>query len=1045
MTSKLAYSRNRWILSAAIICLLAPPINLLAQIGNPPASLFIFPRFFASGPVNSGIAIFNPSGRTAVVSLTLTDSVGHKAGSATITIPALGQTAKTATELFGPDPKGSVLQVSSDIPGLVAYYQAFDADLTFMDGADAPESGSDLIFPVIPGPFEGGSEVSLLNTNPRATAVELNLWSFGGSLLGTATVQVPATGNYINWVDDIFPPQTDFSGASHIIATAKPTNLFSQAQPVSGTSMFFGFSSVALPGAYVDTAALNAVPLTRAAGTGVIPYFRVGAQYATTFSIATIEPSGVEVTLTAVGNDGSTLGTRRLSLKPHGGVRDALQNLFPALAAGESQGWLLIQATGRVYAAVIYGRADAQSLTAIPMQSKPKFEMVFPQIVQDSSASTEVAIVNPAAVSSLAELTVVSPDGVAAGFYRVLIPPGARISDSLDHWIPELASQSGGYIYLRGNQALFASASIWSANGATATSLTPGALSVAYYPPALKSFAVTGRVTLNGRPASGFRVVLSGPAGRLTTSDATGSYAFTQLPAGRYSMSVDQYGFQFLPAQTNFVLSDASKRQDFQGFTSPDAIAIQPPAVAIGSLDTTLTVYGRNFSTASRGYAGLVRLETTFVEPTVLRVVVPAYLLAAPNRIDIAVAVNDQGPDRKVTQPYALMVYQDRPVLASVTSAGEILEGSMGTTLTLRGSGFLPGASVTMNGVGDGIQVTLLDEKQILAYFPSQYFERGGIFPVTVVNPYPANVQSNIQLVTVFFPSPAVQEIAPKTVPARLEPGAGPMAIELIGYGFRRGAIVLFNGVALKTTYCEDDPYCLAVHLYAEVPAALLNQSGFASIMVQNPTPSLASSETVFLEINGLQPTITSVLPGSATALALPFAYKIPVVVQGTNFGPQTMVRIYQPDSVAPSDFVAPTAILSSTQLYATITVSYPASLGEWRVEVANPPPGGGKSQTSSFLILEGLFVANPFMIAMTPDTVAAGGPGLTLTIDGTNFQGSSQVYFNNILLNTVGVSDRQIMADIPAHLLKVAGRVPIRVTNPDNGGSSNRLYLDIR
>jgi hypothetical protein len=81
----------------------------------------------------------------------------------------------------------------------------------------------------------------------------------------------------------------------------------------------------------------------------------------------------------------------------------------------------------------------------------------------------------------------------------------------------------------------------------------------------------------------------------------------------------------------------------------------------------------------------------------------------------------------------------------------------------------------------------------------------------------------------------------------------------------------------------------------------------------------------------------------------------------------------------------------------------------------------------------------------LTPAVVAAGGPGFPLTINGVNFKSGSQIRFNSTLVDTIVVSDRQVRAEIPADLIRYAGRFPISVTNPDTGGTSNRLYLDVR
>jgi hypothetical protein len=76
---------------------------------------------------------------------------------------------------------------------------------------------------------------------------------------------------------------------------------------------------------------------------------------------------------------------------------------------------------------------------------------------------------------------------------------------------------------------------------------------------------------------------------------------------------------------------------------------------------------------------------------------------------------------------------------------------------------------------------------------------------------------------------------------------------------------------------------------------------------------------------------------------------------------------------------------------------------------------------------------------------VAAGGPGFTLTVNGTNFKPGAQIRFFSSALPTVFVSDRQLRAEVPGALIYAAGRVPVSVTNPDAGGTSNRLFIEIR
>jgi hypothetical protein len=558
--------------------------------------------------------------------------------------------------------------------------------------------------------------------------------------------------------------------------------------------------------------------------------------------------------------------------------------------------------------------------------------------------------------------------------------------------------------------------------------------------------SVWGIVTLNDNPAEGFQLTLSGSGSRSAVSAADGSYLFKEVASGNYSLTINtQEGLQFVPTFVNFDLARTSKRQDFVGSTLPNAVVVQPPALAVGSPATTVRVYGRGFNETSQVLSGQVRLTTTFVDSTLLKALVPTFMLALPARYDLTVSTNAGTTSQTNTTPYSLLVFQESPTLASITSTDKIVEGGPAATLTLIGTGFLTDSLVKMNGDSDGIQTTFISASQIMAKVPPSYFARGGIYPVTVVNSAPATAESNVVLLSVYYPAPAVQSVSPNITSAHLEAGSAPLNLEVFGFGFRRGAVVLFNGQQLATTYCETDAYCLTVHLYATVPPSLLRSSGFAEITVRNPEPSLVVSEAAFLRVDGLQPTITSVVPGSATQLGLGDTFAVPIVVYGTNFGPQTMMRMYQTiATVIPVFASGGLTVLSSTQLVTTLPVDASAS-GQWLVDVMNPQPGGGKSSVASFTITSGTFVPNPFLIVLAPPSVSVGGPAFTLTITGTNFRDGAQVLFNTTLLVTTVIGNSVISADVPASLLFSAGRVPVSVINPDNGGASNRLYVDIR
>ena len=79
-----------------------------------------------------------------------------------------------------------------------------------------------------------------------------------------------------------------------------------------------------------------------------------------------------------------------------------------------------------------------------------------------------------------------------------------------------------------------------------------------------------------------------------------------------------------------------------------------------------------------------------------------------------------------------------------------------------------------------------------------------------------------------------------------------------------------------------------------------------------------------------------------------------------------------------------------------------------------------------------------PSITSITPDSVAAGSSGVTLTLTGANFAPGATLNFNNAALPSVFVSTSKITAMLPAGDLTTGGTFPITVTNPGpNGGTS--------
>jgi hypothetical protein len=81
----------------------------------------------------------------------------------------------------------------------------------------------------------------------------------------------------------------------------------------------------------------------------------------------------------------------------------------------------------------------------------------------------------------------------------------------------------------------------------------------------------------------------------------------------------------------------------------------------------------------------------------------------------------------------------------------------------------------------------------------------------------------------------------------------------------------------------------------------------------------------------------------------------------------------------------------------------------------------------------------------LVPMSVAPGGPGFTLTVNGTGFVSGSVVNWNGTPLTTTFVSSSQLTATIPAANITTANTASITVSSPSpGGGTSNVLFLPV-
>jgi hypothetical protein len=79
-----------------------------------------------------------------------------------------------------------------------------------------------------------------------------------------------------------------------------------------------------------------------------------------------------------------------------------------------------------------------------------------------------------------------------------------------------------------------------------------------------------------------------------------------------------------------------------------------------------------------------------------------------------------------------------------------------------------------------------------------------------------------------------------------------------------------------------------------------------------------------------------------------------------------------------------------------------------------------------------------PAISQLSPNSASAGGPGFTMTVNGTNFGSKAVVNWNGAAQssNTTVINGKQLSVNIPAAMIATPGTAKITVTNPGTSGT---------
>ena len=373
---------------------------------------------------------------------------------------------------------------------------------------------------------------------------------------------------------------------------------------------------------------------------------------------------------------------------------------------------------------------------------------------------------------------------------------------------------------------------------------------------------------------------------------------------------------------------------------------------------------------------------------------IPSSLLATPGSAAITVATPDGAPSNSLP----LAVEQFGVSSISPAHAGV---GDAGFTLTVAGSGFVPGTTVNFGSTV--LKASSVTPTQVMAAVSTELLAKEGSIPVSVSSP--AGSVSNSVTFTV-TPAFRIDKLSPTTVLV----GGPSFILAISGAGFVSGTTVHVGSSDLQSVLVD------AGDILVTIPSSLITTPGALAVSLSRPGLPQSNSQTLTVIVT---PTIVSLSPTSVTAGSGPWT----LTVTGTGFLGGAAVR-WNAHSLT-------TALISSTQLTAAVPAALIASAGTALIDVW----AGGNTFSSAAMIRINP-APPPTLNSINPTTVTLGTAPVSVTLSGTGFQTGCMVVFTPPSATPVSVvpdscAPNQAVVHLPPAVLAVPGSGEIQVTNP--------------
>ena len=359
-------------------------------------------------------------------------------------------------------------------------------------------------------------------------------------------------------------------------------------------------------------------------------------------------------------------------------------------------------------------------------------------------------------------------------------------------------------------------------------------------------------------------------------------------------------------------------------------------------------------------------------------------------------------------------------VILTTLAPKTAVAGSADLIVTATGSGYTTSSVLKWNGTA--LMTNYVSATSLTATIPASDLATPGTISVTVADSSSGDAGSAVVTFTISDQTaPTIVSLAPSMLIA----GDTNFQLTITGTNFAPTAKVLWNGTAIPSTFDS------ATQLTAQVTAAQIAAATSVAVTVVNDAAAGGTSNVSTFTVTSAPPapTLTSVSPSS-----VPAGSAVTLTLTGTRFTPSTAVLI--------NDSVLPSAYVSSTQITVGPTAFNYTSGTSLSLTVQDPASGYVPSNAVTLDVTPAI----PVAASLAPATVIAAQGALSLTVSGQYFTSTAVVYFNGNSRPTTLNNQGQLVAQLTAQDVAVAGTASITVEDPASGSvPSNSLSFAVQ